>query len=38
MGSWRAQGFRAMSFKAANSRYRPGETARDWTLVDLPRR
>ncbi|MFL5681623.1 MAG: hypothetical protein ACJ77O_00605 [Chloroflexota bacterium] len=38
MGSWRAQGFRAMSFKAANSRYRPGETARDWTLADLPRR
>ena len=38
IGSWRAQGFRAMSFKAANSRYRPGETAKDWTLADLPRR
>ena len=38
IGSWRAQGFRAMSFKAANSRYRPGETADDWTLADLPRR
>ena len=38
IGSWRAQGFRGMSFKAANSRYRPGETAKDWTLADLPRR
>jgi hypothetical protein len=38
IGSWRAQGFRAMSFKAANSRYRPGETAKDWTMADLPRR
>jgi hypothetical protein len=38
VGSWRAQGFRALTFKAANSRYRPGETADDWTLSDLPRR
>ena len=38
IGSWRAQGFRAMTFKAANSRYRPGETAVDWTVADLPRR
>jgi ATP dependent DNA ligase domain len=38
IGSWRAQGFRGMTFKAANSRYRPGETARDWTAADLPRR
>lgn len=38
IGSWRAQGFQSMSFKAANSRYRPGETADDWTLADLPRR
>lgn len=38
MGSWRAQGFRGVTFKAANSRYRPGETAQDWTEVDLPRR
>jgi hypothetical protein len=36
--SWRAQGFRGMTFKSANSRYRPGETADDWTLTDLPRR
>lgn len=38
MGSWRAQGFRGVTFKSANSRYRPGETAQDWTEVDLPRR
>jgi hypothetical protein len=38
IGSWRAQGFGGMTFKAANSRYRPGETADDWTLADMPRR
>jgi hypothetical protein len=38
IGSWRAQGFRSMMFKAANSRYRPGETADDWTRADLPHR
>jgi ATP-dependent DNA ligase len=38
IGSWRAQGFRGLTFKAANSRYRPGETAADWTQSDLPRR
>lgn len=38
IGSWRAQGFRGMTFKAANSRYRPGETADDWTHVEMPRR
>jgi hypothetical protein len=38
IGSWRAQGFRGMTFKAANSRYRPGETADDWTHADMPRR
>ncbi len=26
VGSWRAQGFAGLTFKAANSRYRPGET------------
>ena len=30
IGSWRAQGFRGITFKGANSRYRPGETADDW--------
>jgi len=38
IGSWRAQGFRGMTFKAANSRYRPGATADDWTQSDMPRR
>lgn len=38
IGSWRAQGFRAMTFKAVNSRYRPGETADDWAQTDMPRR
>jgi hypothetical protein len=38
LGSWRAQGFRAMTFKAANSRYRPGETSDEWTLAEMPRR
>jgi hypothetical protein len=38
IGSWRAQGFGAMTFKAANSRYRPGETARDWATAPMPRR
>ncbi len=38
VGSWRAQGFRGLTFKAANSRYRPGETAADWTASDMPRR
>lgn len=38
LGSWRAQGFRGLTFKAANSRYRPGETARDWVTAPMPRR
>ena len=38
VGSWRAQGFRGMTFKAANSRYRPGEASQEWTISDLPRR
>jgi hypothetical protein len=38
IGSWRAQGFRGMTFKAANSRYRPGETSDEWTLAEMPRR
>ena len=38
VGSWHAQGFRGVTFKAANSRYRPGATAEDWTRSDLPRR
>jgi ATP dependent DNA ligase domain len=38
IGSWRVQGFRGLTFKSANSRYRPGETADDWVLTDMPRR
>ncbi len=38
IGSWRAQGFRGLAFKAANSRYRPGEVAPDWITTPMPRR
>lgn len=36
-GSWRAQGFGGLTFKAANSRYRPGEVAKDWATAPMPR-
>jgi len=38
IGSWRAMGFRGLAFKGANSRYRPGEVAPDWTTMPMPRR
>jgi ATP dependent DNA ligase domain len=38
VGSWRSQGFGGLTFKEANSRYRPGEESPDWTASDLPRR
>jgi hypothetical protein len=38
MGSWRALGFTGMTFKAANGRYRPGATAKDWAKSTMPRR
>lgn len=38
IGSWRAQGFRSLAFKGANSRYRPGEIAPDWISTPIPRR
>jgi ATP dependent DNA ligase domain len=38
IGSWRAQGFTGLTFKEANSRYRPGEEAADWTSSAMPRR
>lgn len=38
VGSWRSQGFRAIAFKAANSRYRPGATADDWATAQIPKR
>jgi ATP-dependent DNA ligase len=38
LGSWRAFGFSRMSYKAANSRYLPGQQNREWTLADVPAR
>ena len=38
LGSWRAQGFRAIAFKDANGRYRPGEKADDWAVANIPPR
>lgn len=38
LGSWRVQGFTGMSYKEANSRYRPGERTSEWIAADLPRR
>ena len=37
-GSWRAQGFTGLTFKAANSRYLPGTSSRDWATSPMPRR
>ena len=36
--TWRRLGFLGLSFRAANSRYHPGEKHDDWTLVPMPRR
>ena len=38
VGSWRAQGFTGLTFKAANSRYSPGVAKRDWATTPMPRR
>lgn len=38
VGSWRAQGFTGLTFKAANSRYLPGTSSRDWATSPMPRR
>ena len=38
IGSWRAQGFTAVTFKEANSRYQSGATAMDWATGAMPRR
>ena len=37
VGSWRAQGFRGLTYKAANSRYLPGSVNPDWITVKMPR-
>ena len=38
VGSWRALGFAGLSFKGANSRYRPGAASADWVSAPMPRR
>lgn len=38
LGSWRSFGFSRLAYKAANSRYLPGETNPQWTVGDLPAR
>jgi len=36
--SWRAMGFAGLTYKAANSRYIPGEPNPDWVITGMPRR
>ncbi|MBA2718142.1 MAG: hypothetical protein H0U52_02715 [Chloroflexi bacterium] len=38
LGSWRSFGFRRISFKAANSRYLPGQKNQDWSQAEIPHR
>jgi hypothetical protein len=38
LGSWRAFGFRRIAFKAANSRYLPGEKNAQWAQAAIPSR
>ena len=38
VGSWRAQGFGGLTYKAANSRYLPGRKNPDWAIGGMPRR
>lgn len=38
VGSWRAQGFSGITYKAANSRYLPGEPNPDWVVSGMPHR
>jgi len=38
VGSWKAQGFNGLTYKAANSRYHPGEATADWAVSGMPRR
>ena len=38
LGSWRSFGFTRMAYKAANSRYRPGEINQDWAIAAVPDR
>jgi hypothetical protein len=36
ISTWKALGFRAMAYKSANSRYRPGEPNDDWATAPMP--
>lgn len=36
--SWRSAGFGGLSYKEANSRYRPGAANDDWSQIAMPRR
>jgi ATP-dependent DNA ligase len=38
IGSWRSQGFRAVAYKEANGRYRPGSVADGWATAQIPKR
>ena len=38
IGSWRSIGFTELVYRSANSRYRPGESSRDWVVLPMPRR
>lgn len=38
LGSWRAFGFRKLSFKSANSRYLPGQKNPAWATAEIPQR
>jgi bifunctional non-homologous end joining protein LigD len=38
IGSWRSLGFTELTFKAANSRYRPGTATTEWVSIPMPRR
>jgi hypothetical protein len=38
IGSWRTLGFTELTFKAANSRYRPGTASNEWISMRMPRR
>ena len=38
LASWRAQGFGALAYKSANSRYTPGIPNQAWATASIPRR
>jgi hypothetical protein len=38
LGSWRSFGFRRLAYKAANSRYLPGQRNQDWATAEIPPR